>query len=71
MIIDPTPIENYLKLQGQIATLLEESKVEKKQFFEAINMSAPTFRRKLKDKTFMPDELLALVNEINKTFKIK
>jgi len=71
MIIDPKVIEDYNKLQEKIAKLFEDAKIEKKQFFEAINMSRPTFARKLKEKTFSPDELLALVNEINKTLNLK
>jgi hypothetical protein len=71
MIVDIKIIQEYIALQEKLEKLFEEAKLEKKRYYEAINLTRPTFARKLKEKSFTPDELLNLANEINKTFTIK
>jgi hypothetical protein len=65
MLIDVRIINDYVELHSKIEKFFEEAKIEKKHYFTAIGMSRPTFNRKLKDKTMLPHEMLALVDKIN------
>ena len=53
-------IINYINVQVQLENLLENSPYKKGSIIEMSDISAPTFYRKLKDKTFTPDELMKL-----------
>jgi len=71
MIIDTKVISDFIELQGKIEKLFIDGLLEKKRFSEAIGISRLTLARKLKEKSFSPEELLKLANEINNVLSIK
>jgi hypothetical protein len=70
MVVDTKIISDFIDLQQKIEKLFIDGLLEKKRFAESVGISRLTFARKLKDKSFSPDELLKLANEINKTLTI-
>lgn len=65
MIINDKVINDYIELHEKIDKFFEQARIERKYYIEAIGMSRPTFKRKLKNKTMLPNEMRALVNKIN------
>ena len=65
MIIDEKIVQDYIELHDRIEKFFEEAKIEKKGYIEAIGMARSTFNRKLKDKTMLGHEMLALVQKLN------
>lgn len=57
-------IYEYKKILDQVEVLLDKSPFKKGYIVEKVGISAPTFYRKIKDKTFTPDELLKIAKLI-------
>jgi hypothetical protein len=53
-------IINFVKIQNTIEPLLNESVYNKKQLIKNCGFTAPTFYKKIKEKSFTPAELLKL-----------
>ena len=53
-------ILDYIKIQERIEPLLNESVYNKRQLIKNCGFTAPTFYKKMKEKTFTPTELLKL-----------
>jgi len=65
MIIDDKVIKDYVDLHTRIENFFEKARIEKTYYIKAIGMSRPTFNRKIKNKTMLPNEMRALVDKIN------
>jgi hypothetical protein len=65
----------YKKIVDGIKDLLDKSPLKKHFIIEKVGVSSPTFYRKLKTKTFTPDELLSIAKllfpEENARLKLK
>jgi len=65
MIISDKVINDYIELHEKIDKFFDEARIERKYYIQAIGMSRPTFNRKIKNKTMLPNEMRALVDKIN------
>jgi hypothetical protein len=70
MLIDTNIIIKYGEYLEMVCKLFEEGKLERKKFYDAINMERHTFARKVKQRSFTTGELLSLSTEINKSFNV-
>lgn len=68
MLYDPAVIDSYIQLRDKIVSLFEEGKLKQKTYYEAIGFNKVTFAKRLKDKSFSPEELTQLVNKINSEY---
>jgi hypothetical protein len=63
------PIEAYIQLRDKIIHLFESGKLIQKTYSEALDFNRITFAKRIKDKSFSPEELMAIVRKINEEFK--
>jgi hypothetical protein len=68
MFYDPEIITNYVTLLDKVVNLFTSKELKQLHYAEALKMNRVTFKKRLDDKSFTPDELLKLVEEINKVF---
>ncbi|SEM98273.1 hypothetical protein SAMN05421856_110107 [Chryseobacterium taichungense] len=63
-------IKNYIKISNSIDEILRSSPFKLKYIIEKSGISEPTFFRKMKEKKFLPEELLKIAEiiEPEKTF---
>ena len=53
-------IKNYIKISNSIDEILKNSPFKIKYIIEKTGISEPTFFRKMKEKKFLPEELLKI-----------
>ncbi len=53
-------IINFVNVQNELENLLNNTHYKKRSIIELCGFNVPTFYRKLKDKSFTPNELLRL-----------
>ncbi len=64
MKLDPTPITLYVATLENVCKLFEAG-VQQKEFIEHTGIPRHTFSRKIKNRTFTPDELLKIIEYYN------
>jgi len=57
-------IKNYIKISNSIDEILKNSPFKIKYIIEKTGISEPTFFRKMKEKKFLPEELLKIAEII-------
>lgn len=57
-------IKNYIKISNSIDEILKKSPFKMKYIIEKSGISEPTFFRKMKEKKFLPEELLKIAEII-------
>jgi hypothetical protein len=57
-------IKNYIKISNSIDKILKNSPYKMKYIIEKSGISEPTFFRKMKEKKFLPEELLKIAEII-------
>lgn len=57
-------IKNYIKISNSIDEILKNSPFKLKYIIEKSGISEPTFFRKMKEKKFLPEELLKIAEII-------
>lgn len=57
-------ILKYKETLNNLSKEIEESPIKTKYIFETLQMTSPTFYRKLKSNSFTPDELLQIARII-------
>ncbi len=57
-------IKNYIKISNSIDEILRSSPFKMKYIIEKSGISEPTFFRKMKEKKFLPEELLRIAEII-------
>ena len=57
-------IKNYIKISNSIDEILKSSPFKIKYIIEKTGISEPTFFRKMKEKKFLPEELLKIAEII-------
>ncbi|SMP04410.1 hypothetical protein [Chryseobacterium profundimaris] len=57
-------IKNYIKISNSIDEILKNSPFKIKYIIEKSGISEPTFFRKMKEKKFLPEELLKIAEII-------
>ncbi len=57
-------IKNYIKISNSIDEILKNSPFKMKYIIEKSGISEPTFFRKMKEKKFLPEELLKIAEII-------
>lgn len=57
-------IKNYIKISNSIDEILKNSPFKVKYIIEKTGISEPTFFRKMKEKKFLPEELLKIAEVI-------
>ncbi|MFY7815816.1 MAG: hypothetical protein ACOVRK_11595 [Chryseobacterium taeanense] len=57
-------IKNYIKISNSIDEILKNSPFKLKYIIEKSGISEPTFFRKMKEKKFLPEELLRIAEII-------
>jgi len=57
-------IKNYIKISNSIDEILKNSPFKIKYIIEKTGISEPTFFRKMKEKKFLPEELLKIAEVI-------
>jgi len=57
-------IKNYIKISNSIDEILRNSPFKMKYIIEKSGISEPTFFRKMKEKKFLPEELLKIAEII-------
>ncbi|QQV02565.1 MULTISPECIES: hypothetical protein [Chryseobacterium] len=57
-------IKNYIKISNSIDEILKNSPFKMKYIIEKSGISEPTFFRKMKEKKFLPEELLRIAEII-------
>ncbi|MFY1048150.1 hypothetical protein [Chryseobacterium sp. GP-SGM7] len=57
-------IKNYIKISNSIDEILKNSPFKMKYIIEKTGISEPTFFRKMKEKKFLPEELLRIAEII-------
>ena len=57
-------IKNYIKISNSIDEILRNSPFKIKYIIEKTGISEPTFFRKMKEKKFLPEELLKIAEII-------
>jgi len=70
MLINIDIIHSYVENLEKICKLFLETKIEQKKYYDAIGMNRLTFARKIRQRTFSPDEFLKLAEEVNKSLEI-
>lgn len=62
-------IENYIKIQNNIDDILKNSPFKMSYIIEKTGIKKPTFFKKLKEKRFTPDELLAIAKIMEPVYR--
>ncbi len=66
---DTTTIDQYIILRDSIIDLFEIGALKKARYANLLNFNVITFTKRVKDKSFSPEELKALIDQINNDFK--
>jgi hypothetical protein len=69
MVYDTKTITNYIELLNKVVNLFTSKELTQLRYAKALNMNRVTFKKRIDDRSFTPDELLKLVEEINKGFE--
>lgn len=64
-------IKNYIKISNSIDEILKNSPFKIKYIIEKTGISEPTFFRKMKEKKFLPEELLKIAQVIEPVINSK
>jgi len=68
MVYDTKIITDYITLLNKVVELFVSKKIKQLHYAKILGKDRVTFKKRIDDKSFTPEELLKIVEEINREF---